>query len=70
MSTTFCVLKPGSKKYVPIAYRSGSGFGKVNITWKNELAEILPEETKVYPIDNTAQGVYTMGDLKRLKNND
>ena len=67
MSTTFGILK--EEEYIPVAHRSGRGLGEVEIVWKNELAEILPDETKVHPLDNTAQGVYTIGDLKRLKNN-
>lgn len=31
--------------------------------WLNPLARFLPKETKVYALDNTAQGIYTIGDL-------
>lgn len=31
--------------------------------WENPLAQFLPKETKVYALDNTAQGIYTIGDL-------
>lgn len=32
-------------------------------TWTNPLAKFLPPETKVYAIDNTPQGIYTIGDI-------
>ena len=32
-------------------------------TWTNPLAKFLPPETKVYSIDNTPQGIYTIGDI-------
>ena len=31
----------------------------------NDLAEYLPDDLKVYPLDNTAQGIYTIGDCKK-----
>lgn len=47
--------------FIEVAFR-GNGTG---IRWKNELAEFLSEDVKVYPLDNSAQGVYTIGDIKR-----
>lgn len=32
--------------------------------WKNPIAHLLPDNLKVYPLDNTAQGIYTIGDIK------
>lgn len=43
---------------IEIAFRSSYGF-----VWKNYLAPFLPLETKVYPLDNTPQGIYTIGDI-------
>jgi len=37
------------------------------IIWKNPLAPFLPPETKVYPLDNTPQGIYTIGDILKSK---
>jgi len=37
-----------------------------NSRWLNDLAKSLPDETKVYALDNTQQGVYTIGDIKEL----
>jgi len=35
------------------------------IGWRNDMARFLPDETKVYPLDNSAQGIYTIGDIKK-----
>ena len=29
------------------------------------IGTLLPDETKVIPLDNTAQGIYTIGDIKK-----
>jgi hypothetical protein len=42
-----------------IAFRSG------NIIFTNPIAHLLPDETPVIPLDNTAQGIYTIGDIKK-----
>jgi hypothetical protein len=44
---------------VEIAFRNNSG----EIYWKNNLAKFLPVETKVYPLDNSPQGIYTIGNI-------
>ena len=72
MSTTFGILKDGCKNdrdednYIKIAHRAGIGKDKVGITWLNESHDVLSNDTKVHPLDNSAQGVETMGDLRRL----
>jgi hypothetical protein len=40
-----------------------------NSRWLNDLAKSLPNETKVYALDNTQQGIYTIGDIKELMKN-
>jgi hypothetical protein len=40
-----------------------------NSRWLNDLAKSLPDQTKVYALDNTQQGVYTIGDIKQLMKN-
>lgn len=68
MSTTFGV-KPDYKylKYtvnveendiIEVAFRSKS------IVFTNPLAALLPDDTEVIPMDNTAQGIFTIGDIK------
>jgi hypothetical protein len=42
-----------------VAFRSNT------IRWKDELAKFLPDNTKVYPLDNSAQGIFTIGDIKK-----
>jgi len=36
-----------------------------NSRWMNSLANRLPDNTLVFPLDNTAQGIYTIGDIKK-----
>lgn len=46
--------------FIEIAFRGNhTGFH-----WKNDLCEFLPNSLKVYPLDNSAQGIYTIGDIK------
>jgi len=42
-----------------VAFRSNT------IGWGNDMARFLPDNTKVYPLDNSAQGIYTIGDIKK-----
>jgi len=46
-------------EFIEVAYRGNSGL----FIWKNELSHLLPHETKVYPLDNSAQGIYTISDI-------
>lgn len=49
---------------IEIAFRGNSGC----ISWVNELAQFLPLDTKVYALDNSQQGIYTIGDMiKKIK---
>ncbi len=57
MSTTFGVEVKDN--VVEVAFRSNG------MRFINELAELLPDDTPVIPLDNTAQGVYTIGDIKK-----
>ena len=47
---------------VEVAFRSGG------IRWLNPPANLLPDDTKVEPLDNSAQGIYTIGDIKAVIN--
>jgi len=58
MSTTFAV-NVDSDEPVDVAHRTSHG-----IIWVNRLAHLLPDDTEVIPLDNTAQGIYTIGDIK------
>ena len=61
MSTTFGVnIKNGDMdEVVEIAFRSNG------MRFTNELAWLLEDNIPVFPLDNTAQGVYTVGDIKK-----
>jgi hypothetical protein len=63
MATTFGIKVP-SGEVIPVAHRFGNG--KVAITWLSEFAFLLPYTTPVIAIDNSAQGVDTIGDLRML----
>ena len=65
MSTTFGVHV--GDELMPVARRNGIGEGRVGITFTNPLARLLPSDTQVVPMDNTAQGVETVGDLLYLE---
>jgi len=64
MSTTFGVKIPSTGEVEPIARRVGIGNGEVEIWFTNPLAELLPNDLKVEGIDNSNQGIHTIGDIK------
>ena len=35
-----------------------------NDRWLSPFGEMLPRDTRVFPLDNSAQGIYTIGDIK------
>ena len=37
-----------------------------NSRWMNSLASRLPDDTLVFPLYNTAQGIYTIKDCKEI----
>jgi hypothetical protein len=65
MSTTFGVKIPSTGEIEPIARRRGIGDGKVSIYFTNEIAELLPDDTEVEAMDNSPQGIFTIGDIKK-----
>ncbi len=57
MSTTFAIkLETGLG--IEVAKRTNG-----NIQWIEKGASALPRETKVIALDNTPQGIYTIGDI-------
>jgi len=66
MSTTFgitikktCPFGGGTyDEDIEVAFRSGT------IRFTNDLAHLLPDETPVKPLDNSHQGIFTIGDIK------
>ena len=51
--------------FEPIFFRSMN-----NCKWLNSIAKHISDDTKVYALDNSAQGVYTIKDLKELLERD
>ena len=64
MSTTFGVKIPSTGEIQPIARRVGIGNGKVSVFFTEPLAELLPDDTEVEAMDNSPQGIFTIGDIK------
>lgn len=58
MSTTFGIITKSGKE-IPVARRV-SGI----VYFIDGLAELLPKNTKVVPLDNTPQGIYTIRDIR------
>ena len=80
MSTTFGIYKLGTNieliddmlpdgydedDFVEVAFRGN----KVRCYWINDLARYFPSDMKIYPLDNTAQGIYTIGDFRKIVEN-
>jgi len=34
--------------------------------WLNPLSSRLSDDTRIFPLDNTAQGIYTIGDARKF----
>ena len=60
MSTTFGV-KIDKHRTVEVAFRGNDG----DVRWLDDLAELLPDDLVVIPLDNTAQGIHNIGDIKK-----
>lgn len=68
MSTTFGIIAPslyckGETEEVEVARQVSS-----TVIWKDPLAQLLPDDTPVEALDNSAQGIYTIGDIRRAVN--
>ena len=62
MSTTFGIkIHAGlaEEEIITVARRTNV------LYFTNEVAHLLPNKTPVFPIDNTAEGIFTIGDIKR-----
>lgn len=67
MSTTFAVIIKDNNlseeyddvnsEFIEVAFRSNSW------SWRHPLAKFLPGKTKVFPLDNSAQGIYIIQDI-------
>tara|TARA_R110000803_G_scaffold88934_1_gene156003 strand:- start:539 stop:868 length:330 start_codon:yes stop_codon:yes gene_type:complete len=63
MSTTFGVQIPSTGEVIEVARRVGRGPLGMELTWTNELGELLPNNTEVIAMDNGQQGINTAGDI-------
>ena len=63
MGTTFAVEI--ESQIIPIAKRVNNG-GIISIYFINSIAPLLPEATEVIAVNNTNQGIRTVGDIKKL----
>jgi len=71
MSTTFGVYIPAIDEVKPVARRRGVGNGKVYVYFTNEVAELLEDDIPLIAMDNSNQGIWTIGDLKdKINEND
>ena len=53
------------ESFIEIAFR-GNGTG---MRWLKDSGKFLSDDIQVYPLDNSAQGIYTIGDIKKEINN-
>ena len=42
-----------------VAFRSNG------VRWLDPLAQLLPDDTEVIAVDNSPQGIYTIGDIRK-----
>jgi hypothetical protein len=61
MSTTYGVIIPSTGETKPIAKRANGG----DVFFTDPIAEILPESLDVIAMDNTAQGINTIGHIRK-----
>jgi hypothetical protein len=67
ISTTFGI-KGHNNEMIEVAHRHNIGNNKVQIDILNPLVLLLPNHIHVEALDNTAQGINCVGDIKMLYN--
>jgi hypothetical protein len=63
MSTTFAVILKNGEQH-DVARRVGRGILGCELSFTNEMVELMSDEIPVIPTDNSAQGIYTIGDIR------
>jgi hypothetical protein len=63
MSTTFAVILKNGEQH-DVARRVGRGILGCELYFTNEMTELMSDETPVIPTDNSAQGIFTIGDIR------
>ena len=46
--------------FEPVFFRGGCS------RWINPLAKMLPDDIRVFAMDNTQQGIFTIGDIRKF----
>jgi hypothetical protein len=59
MSTAFGVRIGNDEDFIEVAFRSNG------MRFTNALAHLLPDDTPVIALDNSQQGVHSIGDIKK-----
>ena len=62
MSTTFGIEIEGEMTEIARRIKGPNG---AEMYFTNSLVEALPDETPVKAIDNTPQGIFTIGDIRK-----
>jgi len=65
MSTTFAIRTYNPLKTTEVAHRSAGPNGTLRIKWLTK--KVFPDNKKIFPLDNSAQGIRTIGDLRKLQ---
>lgn len=56
-----CLWEDLEYEFEVVAFRYNGG----TMVWKNSIAYLLSDDTRVWALDNTPQGIYTIWDIKR-----
>jgi hypothetical protein len=51
-------------EYIDTSFFENVFFRGRNDRWLSPFGEMLPRDMRVFPLDNSAQGIYTIGDIK------
>jgi hypothetical protein len=68
MSTKFGIRIESIDDTIEVAHRHNIGKGEVQIDILNPLLYLVRNDTKVIPLDNSAQGIETVNDIFNCKN--
>ena len=55
-------------EYIDTSFFEPVFFRGNNSRWLNPIAELLPDDIMVFATDNSQQGIYTIGDIKKFLN--
>lgn len=52
--------------YIDVSFFEKVFFRGVHSRWLNPLSFMLSDDTRIFPLDNSAQGIYTIGDARKF----